>query len=74
MHNKERPEIPKCKERLDFNFIKYVITYNKKKRPIIEEYIKNIPKEKVLIFKKQNDLNKWIKEFTNNADVLLHIK
>ena len=61
--NRERPEIPGCKERLDFNFIKYVITYNKKKRPEIIEMLKEVPKDKVLIFKKQKDLNRWIKEW-----------
>ena len=61
--NRERPEIPGCKERLDFNFIKYVITYNKKKRPEIIEILKEVPKDKVLIFKKQKDLNRWIKEW-----------
>ena len=61
--NKERPEIPGCKERLNFNFIKYVITYNKKKGPEIIEMLKEIPKNKILIFKKQKDLNRWIKEW-----------
>lgn len=64
--NKERTEIPGCKERLNFTFIKYVATYNKKKRHIIVDNLKDIPKDKVLILKKQKDLNKWIKEFTNN--------
>lgn len=61
--NRERSEIPGCKERLDFNFIKYVITYNKKKRPEIIEMLKEVSKDKVLIFKKQKDLNRWIKEW-----------
>ena len=69
-YNKERPEIPGCKERLDFTFIKYVFTYNKKKRPVIVDYLRNIPKEKILVFKKQKDLNKWIKEITGNNNVL----
>ena len=73
-YTKERPEIPGCKERLDFTFIKYVFTYNKKKRPVIVEYLKNIPKEKVLVFKRQKDLNKWLKEFTGNDDVLENLK
>lgn len=61
--NKERKEIPGCKERLNFDFIKYVVTYNKKKRPIIEDYLKDVPKNNVLTFKKQRDLNNWLKEF-----------
>lgn len=72
--NNERPEIPGCKERLDFTFIKYVATYNKKKRHIIVDNLKDIPKDKVLIFKKQKDLNRWLKEFTNNEDILIALK
>lgn len=70
LNNKERPEIPGCKERMDFKFLKYVLTYNKKKRPVIESYLKDIPQDKVLIFKKQKDLNKWLKEFTHNENIL----
>ena len=73
-YNKERPEIPGCKERFDFTFIKYVFTYNKKKRPVIVDCLKNIPKEKVLVFKKQKDLNKWLKEFTGNNNVLENLE
>ncbi|MGN1297912.1 MAG: ATP-binding cassette domain-containing protein [Clostridia bacterium] len=72
--NKERTEIPGCKERLDFKFIKYVATYNKKKRHIIVDNLKDIPKDKVLIFKKQKDLNKWLKEFTHNDNILANLK
>lgn len=60
LRNKQRPEIPGCKERLNLKFIKYVVTFNKKKRPEIKKYLKNISNEKVLIFKNQKDLNKWI--------------
>lgn len=72
--NNERPEIPGCKERLDFTFIKYVATYNKKKRHVIVENLKDISKDKVLIFKKQKDLNKWLKEFTHNENILEDLK
>ena len=72
--NSERPEIPGCKERLEPEFIKYVLTYNKKKRPVILDYLKDVTKEKVLIFKHQKDLNAWLKDFTNNPNVLSEIK
>ena len=72
--NKERPEIPGCKEKLEFKFIKYVLTYNKKKRHIIKEYLMDIPTEKVLIFNKQKDLNKWLKKFTGNNNILDNLK
>lgn len=71
--NNERHEIPGCKERLDFNFIKYVATYNKKKRHVIVDYLKDEPKEKVLIFKRQKDLNKWLNEVTKKANILDNI-
>ena len=71
--NNERPEIPGCKERLDFNFIKYVATYNKKKRHVIVDYLKDVPKEKVLIFKRQKDLNKWLNEVTKKENILDNI-
>ena len=73
-YNKEKPEIPGCKERINFTFLKYVVTYNKKKRPKIIELLKEIPDDKLLIFKKQKDLNKWIKEFTHNENILDCIK
>lgn len=70
MHKSERPEIPGCKERIDFNFIKYVITYNKKKRPELVDTLNTISKEKVLIFKNQKSLNNWLKHFTNDENIL----
>ena len=73
-YNKEKPDIPGCKERFDFTFIKYVATYNRKKRPKVVELIKNIPNEKLLVFKKQKDLNKWLESFTHNKNILDYIK
>lgn len=59
---KEKKEIPGCKERLTFTFLKYVIRYNKNKRHYITDALKDINKDKVISFKKQKDLNKWLKE------------
>ena len=59
---KEREEIPGCKERLNFKFLIYVSKYNKEKRKFIVDNIKGINPNKVIIFKKQRDLNKWLKE------------
>lgn len=61
--NKEKKEIPGCKEKLDFEFLKCVIEYNKKRRHVVLDNLENISKDKVLIFKKQKDLNKWIEGF-----------
>jgi len=66
---KEKEEIPGCKEHLTFKFLSYVSKYNKNKRNIIVENIKEIDKNKVIIFKKQKDLNKWLKsQKERNAD------
>ena len=62
-YGKEKTEIPGCKERFNFTFFKYDITYNKKKRHIIVDNLNGIPEDKVLIFKKRKALNKWLKEF-----------
>ena len=66
---KEREEIPGCKERLNLKFLKYVINYNKNKRHFITDALQTIDenKIKVIIFKKQKDLNKWLKE--QNIDI-----
>lgn len=72
--NKDKPELPGCKERLNFTFLKYVCSYNKKKRPIVLNMLKTIHSDKVLIFKKQKDLNKWLKKFTNNDKILSNIR
>lgn len=39
----------------------------------IQYMLKTIHSDKVLIFKKQKDLNKWLKNFTNNDNILDNI-
>lgn len=58
---KEKEEIPGCKERLTIDFIKYVSKYNKNKRHFISDALEGIDFNKVIIFKKRKDLNKWLK-------------
>ena len=57
---KEREEIPGCKERLNLKFLKYVLTYRRKKRYQIVDNLKDIDTNKILIFKNRKSLNKWI--------------
>lgn len=57
---KEKQEIPGCKEKMDKTFFFYVLKYNKLKRKYIVENLKDINKNKILIFKKRKDLNKWV--------------
>lgn len=60
--NKERDEIPGCKDRIDFSFLAYVATYNFKMRKRIEEILKDVPKDKIIIFNNRRELNKWLKD------------
>ena len=60
--NKEKPEIPGCKERIDKAFFKYIITFRRKSRKKIENQIKKLPKEKVIVFYKRKELNLWLDE------------
>ena len=60
-HGKERKEIPKCKERLTFTFLKYVFFYNFKKRHYIIDTLESTnTKEKTIIFKNRRQLTKWL--------------
>ena len=72
-YKQERPEIPGCNERLNWTFLKYVITYNKKKRHLLMDSLKDMPQDKILIFRHQRDLNKWLKDVTNKPDILKEI-
>ena len=54
---KERPEIPGCKEKIDMDFIKFVLKWDKKEG--IENTLKKNPEKEVLIFKNRRELNKW---------------
>ena len=64
---KEKKDIPGCKERLKFEFVKYVIRYNKDKRHYIVDALQDIDKERVIVFTKQKDLNKWL--INQNIDI-----
>lgn len=57
---KEKPEIPGCKEKMDWEFFSYVLNYNKEKRNRIVEKLEGIDKNKVLIFKNRKQVNKWL--------------
>lgn len=65
---KEKAEIPGCKEQLTFKFLLYVSKYNKEKRKIIVDNLEGIDESKVIIFKKQKDLNKWLKNQKEKND------
>ena len=65
---KERPEIPGCKEQMNFSFFIWVLKWrNNKRQRIIDLIKKNDIEKKLLIFKNRRSLNKWYKkEFEKN--------
>lgn len=67
---KEKFDIPGCKEKLDFEFIKFTLKWNKNKRKDIFKYLNNVDKNKVLIFRRRKDLNKWYRnQFNTNIEI-----
>lgn len=67
---KEKFDIPGCKEKLDFEFIKFTLKWNKNKRKDIFKYLNNVDKNKVLIFSRRKDLNKWYRnQFNTNIEI-----
>lgn len=67
LKGKERPEVPGCKERMNWTFIKFTIIWNAVKRKTIEELLDKYKKEEkeILIFKNRKRLNKWYEEKFN---------
>ena len=63
----EKEEIPGCKERMSWQFFKWVFTWRKRKRKDILERLSKVDSNKVHIFKSRRQLNKWFKkEFNTN--------
>lgn len=67
---KERPEIPGCKEQMNFDFIKMTINWKRTKGNTIYEILERNKNKKILIFKNRRKLNKWYeKEFNRKIEV-----
>lgn len=60
---KQRHDIGEgCPERIDFEFLKYVYSFNKLHRPRMIEALKNLPDEKIIVLKSRRQVNKWIND------------
>ena len=67
---KERPEIPGCKEQMNFDFIKMTVNWKRTKGNTIYEILEKNKNKKILIFKNRRKLNKWYeKEFNRKIEV-----
>ena len=66
--DKEKEEIPGCKEKMDKTFFTYVLKYNKEKRKIIVNNLNEINKEKLVVLKSRKQINKWLKIFERSLN------
>ena len=64
-HGKEKKEIPGCNEKMGLDFFLCVLNWRKNKRKDIIESLKNVDKDKVHIFTKRRELNKWYRKQFN---------
>ncbi len=67
--NQEKPEIPGCKEKMDFTFLKWTWNWEKDKGQLIRNTIAKYENsgKNILIFKNRKSLNKWYKETFNKS-------
>ena len=74
---KEKLDIPGCKEKMDWRFIKFTLNWNKLKSRLIEEVLNkyNGSNKQIYIFKNRKQLNKWYeKELGKKIDLNLNYK
>ena len=64
---KERPEIPGCKEKIDLEFIKLTMKWNKTKRKFIKEILEKNSDKEIITFNRRSKLNKWYKDEFNKG-------
>jgi len=71
--NKEKPEIPGCKERMTLEFFKFTINWNKTKGKTINNVLEKYKDKNILIFKNRKSLNKWyIKKFGKKIETKIN--
>lgn len=67
---KERPEIPGCKEKMEWKFIKFTINWNKTKGSMIDEVLERYKDKKIIVFKNRRKLNRWYQvEFNKKIEL-----
>lgn len=59
---KEKPEIPGCKEQMNWKFLKLVIKWEQGRINIINETLEKNKDKNIIIFKNRRKLNKWYNE------------
>lgn len=59
-----RPDMPQgCPEKIDWDFVKWVWTFNKTKRPRLYARLRELPQDKVVILKSPRQVRQFLKQF-----------
>ena len=67
---KEKPEIPGCKEQMNWKFLKQVMKWEKGRIDLINETLEKNKDKNIIMFKHRRKLNKWYKnEFGKRIEV-----
>lgn len=70
LRGKERPEIPGCKEKLEYKFIKFAYNWDKTTGKKVKEILGKNKKDNILILKSRKATNAWfIKTFNKKIEV-----
>lgn len=60
----EKPDIPGCKEKMTWEFIRFTAKWNRTKKKFVEKVLQENQEKKIFIFKTRKELNQWYeKEF-----------
>lgn len=67
---KDKPEIPGCKEQMNWKFLKQVIKWEKGRKELINKTLEENKDRNIIIFNNRRKLNKWYKnEFGKRIEV-----
>lgn len=56
---KEKPEIPGCKEQMNWEFIKLTINWNRTKGNVVHKILKQNKDKNIIVFNNRKQLNEW---------------
>ena len=67
---KEKFDIPGCKEKMDWEFLKFTLNWNNTKGKIIKDVLARNTDKNVLAFKTRKELNRWYEiEFNKKIEI-----
>ena len=70
LKGKEREEMPGCKEKLEWKFVKFTLNWNKKYLKFVNELLEKYKDKKIIVFKSRKKLNEWYeKEFGKKIEL-----